>query len=157
MTALSKDASLRIKGVAHTEIFTLNSSAAQTIYKGQPIVLGALDTVNGHRFVAAADPTFNNDDVFIGIAAEGKTVVAGSVEAKQTIELYVGPTILGFKSTVFTTLSQLGLGVYMTDSGTLALVAGAAGVPWIGSLWMIEDGYCYVKLSAPQIATGAGA
>jgi hypothetical protein len=155
MTALTKDASLRIKGVPHTEIFTLDSSAAQTIYKGQPIMLGCTDTVNGVGFIAVDNPEVDATDVFIGIAAEGKTVVAASVEANQTIELYVGPTILGFKSSVFTTLSQLGLGVYMTDSGTLALVASVDDAVWIGTLWVIEDGYCYVKLSAPQICSGA--
>ena len=146
---LTTDATLRIKGPAHTEIFTCDSSAAQTIYKGQPLIFNATDTVNAVAFVTSINVAAT--DVCIGIAAEGKTVAAASKESDQTIEVYVGPTIVGFKSTVFTTNDSLGDLVYASDSDTLT--ATHSDNPELGTLYLIEDGYCYVKLSAPRICT----
>jgi hypothetical protein len=151
MADLTYDADIRIKGPAHTEIFTCDSSAAQTIYKGQPLIFNATDTVNAVAYVNSVNVAAT--DVFIGIAAEGKTVAASAKESDQTIEVYVGPTIVGFKSTVYTVNSSLGDTVYMSDSGTLS--ATYSDNPQIGTLYLIEDGYCYVKLCAPQICTVA--
>lgn len=151
MTDLSKNAPLHLKGVAHTETFPCDSSAAQTIYKGQPLIFNATDTSHAVAYVDSVNVAAT--DVFIGIAAEHKTVAAGAVEAEATIKVYVGPTILGFKSAVFTTNSQLGSKVYMSDSGTLS--ATASDNPEIGTLFAIEDDYCYVKLTAPQICASA--
>jgi len=153
MADLTYDANIRIKGVAHTEIFTCDSSAAQTIYLGQPLIFNATDTVNAVAYVNSVNVAAT--DVFIGIAAEGKTVAAAAKESDQTIEVYVGPTIVGFKSTVYTTNDKLGSTVYMSDSGTLS--ATNSDNPQIGTLFLIQDGYCYVKLSAPQICTTADA
>jgi hypothetical protein len=159
MTALSKDASLRFKGVPHTEIFPVDTSAAYTIYKGQPLTFtAATDTSHAVPFISADSPgVIVNTDVFIGIAAEHKVTVSGAVEADTTIEVYTGPSIVGFKSTVWTSNESLGLAVCMTDSGTLAGIGSADDVVQIGTLFAIEDGYCYVKLSAPFILASAGA
>jgi hypothetical protein len=149
MADLTFDANLRFKGEVKTEIFTCDSSAAQTIYRGQPLIFNATDTSHAVAYVNSVNVAAT--DVFIGIAAEGKTVAASAVEANQPIEVYVGPSIVGFKSTVYTTNDKLGNTVYMSDSGTLS--ATYSDNPQIGTLFLIEDGYCYVKLSAPQICS----
>jgi hypothetical protein len=155
MTDLSHDAPLRFKGVPKAEVFTLDTTSAQTVYKGQPLILLAtLDTLNAKAFVGGDEVILTTP--CLGIAAEHKVVAAGDVEANSTIEAYVYPTIIGFKSTVFTSGASLGLGVYMTDSGTLAGVASADDAVYLGTLYCIEDGYCYVRLTTPNLNTGAG-
>jgi hypothetical protein len=131
----------------------MDTSAAQTIYKGQPVMIDqTTDTLYMVGYVDGIDvaPT----DVFMGIAAEKKSVLLSGAETTE-IELYVGPTIVGFKSTVFTLNSKLGSTVYMSDSSTLSVTA--ADNVQIGTLFKIDDGYCYVKLSAPQVCAGSGA
>lgn len=147
MADLTYNADLRFKGETHTEIFPVHTGSAQTIYKGQPLIFNATDTSHAIAFVTSINIAAT--DVCIGIAAEGKSFVSGAEEAKSTIEVYVGPTIVGFKSTVFTTNDSLGDIVYATDSGTLS--ATHSDNPELGTLYLIEDGYCYVKLSSPRI------
>jgi hypothetical protein len=157
MAALTGPAPLRICGTAYTRKLILNTSAAQICYKGEPLYINqSLDTVNvtGHKSITvpeAVAPT----DVFIGIAAESKTVALGDPETAKAsgIEAYVEPTVVGFKSAVFTN-ADCGLGVYMPDSATLAGVASVADCPYIGILQFVEDGYAYVKL-VTQVCTGA--
>ena len=91
-------------------------------------------------------------DVFVGIAAEGKTVASGAAETTE-ITCYVEPTIVGFKSAVYTNGADLGKTVYMSDSGTLSATVGDN--PQIGILHLVRDGYAWVKLVSPQICTGA--
>ena len=68
------------------------------------------------------------------------------------IEAYVQPTIVGFKSTVFTDAS-MGAAVYMSDTTTLSTTA--ADNPVIGKVHRVLDGYVYVRLASPAICTGA--
>ena len=152
MADLTAAAPLRVLGEAVTEQFALDTSAAQNVYKGQPLILTATDTVNPQGFVTAT--VVAATDVFGGIAAESKSVALGDAETieKSGIEAYVGPSIVGFKSTVFTD-ADLGKTVYMSDSGTLSTTA--ADNPQIGKLHRVLDGYAYVELTAPQICTGA--
>lgn len=157
MAALTSAAPLRVYGTAYTRKLILNTSAAQVVYKGAPLYINqSLDSVNltGHVDITHPEAVAATD-VFIGIAAENKTVAAGDPEtAKDSgIEAYVEPTILGFKSAVFTN-ADCGLGVYMPDSATLAGVASAADCPYIGILQFVEDGYAFVKL-VTQVCTGA--
>ena len=73
-------------------------------------------------------------------------------------EAYVAPTIVGFKSTVFTE-ADLGKAVGTSDTGTL--IAYGAGVfnpastggayPRIGRLQRVLDGYAYVQLDSPFV------
>jgi len=153
---LSRDAPLRVWGEAHTEEIELDNAAALTIYKGQPVIINqTVDTVyavdwedgTGEGVVAATD-------VFLGIAAEGATVKTSDAEAspETRVSCYVQPTVLGFKSTVYTN-TDLGATVYMSDSGVLSTTA--ADNPQLGTLARVEGGYCYVRLSTPQICTGA--
>ena len=152
MADLTAAAPLRILGEAVTEQFALDPSAAQNVYKGQPLILTATDTVFPQGFVTAT--VVAATDVFVGIAAENKSVALGDAETieKSGIEAYIGPSIIGFKSTVFTD-ADLGKTVYMSDSGTLSTTA--ADNPQIGKLHRVLDGFAYVELSAPQICTGA--
>ncbi len=152
MANLTADRYLRILGEAHTELWILDSAAAQTVYAGQPMIIDqSADTVNLNGYVDATvvDPT----DVFIGIAAEGKVVALSALETLALgIQVYVWPTIIGFLSAVFTN-ANLGATVYMSDSSVLSTTA--ADNPQIGKLHRVEGGFCYVQLITPQVCTGA--
>lgn len=150
MTDLTQDAPLRLKGEAKTELFFLDTSSAQTVYKGQPMLLTSTDWINPQGFVDATNVAAA--DICVGIAAEGKSVLASAAETTE-IEIYTAPSIVGFKSTVFDN-ADLGKTVYMSDSAVLSETAGDN--PQIGTLFKVEDGYAYVKLTTPQICTGAG-
>lgn len=151
MADRTQDGYIKVLGEEHLEKWALDSSAAQTVYRGQPMIIDqSEDTVNIRAYVDATvvAPT----DVFIGIAAEGTTVASGASELTNKIQVYVGPTIIGFKSAVYTN-ADLGATVYMSDSQTLS--ATAADNPQIGKLHRVEDGYAFVELITPQICTGA--
>ena len=151
MADLTQDASLRIWGKAYTEIWTLDNSAAQTIYKGQPMIIDqSEDTVYLRGFVDAT--VVAATDIFVGIAASGATVATADTEVDNELEVYVEPTIIGFKSTVFTD-ADVGDEVYMSDSATLSATVGDN--PWLGKLKRVRDGYAYVTLRSPVICTGA--
>ena len=145
MTALSADAPLRFKGEVKTEIFILDTSRTQKIYKGGGIVID--QNVDSLLVQSAEGVTCVDDDIFIGIAAEAKTVVAADFENVE-IQVFVWPSIVGFKSTVFTN-ADLGKPVYMSDTATLSASNGA--YPRIGKLFKVEDGYAYVELDSPFI------
>lgn len=150
MADLTKDAPLRFWGKPVTEKWELDSSAAQTVYKGQPMIIDqSEDTVNLRGFVDAT--TVAATDIFVGIAAEGAVVEAGDAETKE-IEVYVEPTVVGFAGSVFTN-ADVGDTVYMSDSGTLS--ATAADNPMIGKLVRVKGGFQYVRLSSPTICAGA--
>jgi len=151
MTDLTANAPLRFKGTPVSERWNLDTSTAQTIYRGQPMMIDqSEDTANARGYVDAT--VVDATDVILGIAAEGKVVASGDVETTE-IEVYVAPTWVGFKSTVFDT-ADLGKTVYMSDSGTLADMVYADN-PEIGILRKVEDGYCYVELTTPRVATRA--
>ena len=156
MANLAADAPLRVWGEAKTEEFYCDNSLGQTVYKGHPMLINqSVDTLYA---VAWADATGEGvvaaTDVFLGIAAEGKSVATTDVETAHSnlIEAYVQPTIVGFKSAVFTN-ANLGATVYMSDSNTLSTTA--ADNPVLGTLHRVEDGYAYVRLASPAVCTGA--
>ena len=151
MADLTANAPLRFKGTPVSERWYLDTSGAQTIYRGQPMIIDQnVDAANARGYVDAT--VIAPDDVVLGIAAEGKTVVSGAAETTE-IEIYVANTRVGFKSTAFDN-SDLGKPVYMSDSGTLADTVYADN-PEIGILRKIEDGYCYVELTTPKIPASA--
>lgn len=138
-------------GDPQSEKWIVDNSAAQSIYKGGPMIMDlSEDTVYPRMFVDAT--VVAATDIFIGIAAENMTVATSDTETDNRLEIYVEPTIVGFKGTVFTD-ADVGDTVYMSDSGTLS--ATAADNPEIGKLVRVEDGYQYVALKTPQICTGA--
>jgi len=151
MADLTVDAPLRFLGEPKSEKWVLDNSAAQTIYKGQPMILDiSEDTVYARGFVDAT--TVAADDIFIGIAAEGATVATADNETDNEIEIYTWPTIIGFKSAVFTD-ADVGDTVYMSDSKTLSSTVGDN--PVLGKLHRVLNGYAYVQLSSPTICSGA--
>jgi hypothetical protein len=145
MTALSSAANLRVLGEQFTERFILDTSGAQTIYRGTPMIIDqSVDPLLVHT---ADSITCVDGDVFMGIAAENKSVGSGDAETTE-IECYVWPTILGFKSAVLTN-ADCGKSVYMSDSGTLSATNGA--YPKIGKLFKVADGYAFVSLDSPLV------
>jgi len=155
MADLTNNAPLRIMGEAHTEAFHVDSAAARAIYKGQPMIVDQSVDATGNIVQYVDAVVVASDDVFVGIAAEPHTTVLGDSQTDKDslIEVYVAPTIIGFKSAVFTDGVDLGATVYMSDSGVLSTTA--ADNPQIGTLRRVLDGYAYVELTTPQICTGA--
>ena len=151
MADLTANASLRIWGEAYTEKWVVDNSVAQTIYTGGPMIMDLdVDTVYPRMFLDAT--VVAATDIFIGIAAEPKTVATTDTETDNEVEIYVEPTIIGFKSAVFTD-ADVGDEVYMSDSATLSATVGDN--PWLGKLKRVRDGYAYVILRSPTICTGA--
>lgn len=152
MADLTANAPIRILGDEYIEEWVLDNSAAQTIYKGQPMILDiSADTVYVRGFVDAT--VVAADDIFIGIAAEGpKAVATTDTETANKIKIWVWPTIVGFKSTVYTD-ADVGDTVYMSDSATLSATVGDN--PMLGKLHRVMDGYAFVQLSTPTVCTGA--
>lgn len=151
MADLTANASLRFWGLAYTEKWVLDNSAAQTIYTGHPMIMDlSADTVYPRGFLDAT--VVDAADIFIGIAAEPKDVATTDTETDNELEIYVEPTIIGFKSAVYTD-ADVGDLVYMSDSGTLSATAGDN--PELGRLKRVRDGYAYVILESPSICTGA--
>lgn len=151
MADLTKDAPLRFLGEAKSEKWVLDNSAAQSVFKGQPMIMDlSADTVYPRGYVDTT--VVAATDIFIGIAAEAKAVATADTETDNEIEIYTYPTIIGFKSSVFTD-ADVGDTVYMSDSATLS--ATAADNPQIGKLQRVLNGYAFVQLVTPQICTGA--
>lgn len=153
MTDLSANAVLRILGEATTERVQLDTSAAVHCYRGQPVIIDQdVDNARGTPYVDAL--TVAATDVFLGIAEE-EVIAAQSADEDvpaTSVELYVEPTIVGFKSAVFTK-ADLGATVYMSDSGTLSSTVGDN--PQIGELYDVRDGFAYVRIRSPKICAGA--
>lgn len=145
MTALSADATLRFIGEPQFEKFTCDTSGSYTIYKGGGVIIDqSVDTLLVHT---AESITCVDGDVFVGIAAEKKVIVSGDPETTE-VQLIVEPSIVGFKSTVFTH-ADLGKPVYMSDTATLTASNGA--YPRIGNLFKVQDGYAFVQLRSPYV------
>ena len=152
MADLTKNAPIRILGEGYTEEWVLDNSAAQTVYKGQPCIIDqSADTVYLRGFVDAL--TVAATDIFVGIAAEGPIAVATTdTETDNKIKVWVEPTIVGFKSAVYTN-ADVGDTVYMSDSATLS--ATPDDNPVLGKLVQVLDGFAYVRLSSPTICAAA--
>lgn len=155
MADLTRNAPLRFRfpTLLKMERFTLDNSAAQTVYRGQPMVLDvSADTVNPRAWVAATTLVGSvSPDKFVGIANEPANVLTTDLEAANEIQIITGGEV-GFKSTVFTD-ADLGRVVGFSDSGTLVatVAGGAANRCPIGILTRVVDGYAYVELNAPTI------
>lgn len=151
MADLTADAPLRFLSEPDSEKWVLDNSAAQTIYKGHPMIIDqSEDTVYPRGFLDAT--VVAATDIFVGIAAAGATVATTDTETDNELEIYTWPSIVGFKSAVYTD-ADVGDTVYMSDSGTLSATAGDN--PQIGKLHRVKDGYAYVQIISPQICAGA--
>jgi hypothetical protein len=147
-TNLSANWPLRFKGEAKTEKFILDTSVAQHVYQGMPLMLddtGDKTVVIDPTLITVAAP-----DCFVGIAAYEKTVKIGDpmTEEASGIEVYVEPTIVGFKGTTYS-MADIGMEVSMDITGILATTG--AGKPRLGKLYKVEDGYQYVQLETPWV------
>jgi len=151
MADLTADAYLKIWGEAYTDRWVLDNGAAQTVYRGQPMIIDqSSDTVYPRGFVDATTVAATN--IFVGIAAEGAAVATTDTETDNEINIYIQPTIVGFPGSVFTD-ADVGDPVYMSDSATLSATVGDN--PVLGTLVRVRDGYQYVRLASPAICSGA--
>ncbi len=151
MADLSADGYVKVWGEAFTEEWPLDSAAAQTVYRGQPVILiVGTDTVNAAAFVTAT--VVDSADIFLGVAAEGQTVATTDIDGGKKVSVYMEPTILGFQGSVYTD-ADVGDTIYMSDSGVLS--ATAADNPMLGKLHRVVDGYTYVQLITPTVTAGA--
>jgi len=152
---LTKDANLRFKGEAKTEQFILDTANTVKVYRGQPMLIDqSVDTETATPFLDAI--TMQATDVFIGIAAEPHSIVAGDPE-KEIVNVYVYPTIVGFKMPASTTFTNEDLGKRMTFSGSglMATNEAASQNVEIGTCFTVEDGYVYVLLDTPFVQANA--
>lgn len=155
MADLSAAAPLRFHNLDACRIrkWVLDNSAAQSIYRGQPMIIDqSEDTVYLRGFVDAT--TVAATDIFVGIALENKAVATTHTETNNVIEV-LETGLVGFKSAVYTN-ADVGDTVYMSDSATLSATVGDN--PQIGTLAYVEDGYAWVMINptgAPTICSGA--
>jgi hypothetical protein len=157
MTAITANQPLRTYGPPTTHKFIMDTSAAQTWYKGEALVIDqSADSVNVTPVHDITHPVVATTDVFMGIAMEGGSLAISTAETVKEagVEAYTEPTILGFKNNTSLTNASAGLGIYLSEGNQLVLVASVADVPYIGILQFIEDGYAYVKL-VTQVCAGA--
>lgn len=155
MADLTQSAQIRLFPGAgiRSEHKTVDTSVAQNIFKGQPLIIDqSVDSLNLTPFVDATVVVVA--DVFMGIAAQALQSVVGADETKNEIEFYVWPTIIGLPSAVFTE-ADLGKPVQMSDSKTLSVTTLAN--PTIGKLHAVQDGYAYVQLITPALCASSGA
>jgi len=151
MADLTADAYIKLQGPAYTQEWILDNSAAQSVYKGGPMILDlSADTVYIRQFIDAT--VVAATDIFIGIATSTQAVATGDTETDNTMIVLVEPTIVGFPGSVFTD-ADVGDTMYMSDSSTLS--ATAADNPQIGKLVRVADGFQYVRLASPVVCTGA--
>lgn len=158
MAAITKDQGFRVHGHAeYTHKFVMDSSIAQTWYKGEAVIIDqSADTVNVTPVHDITHPVVAATDVFMGIAKEGGAFVISTPETleKAGVECWVEPTVLGFLNNTSITNTSAGLGAYLSEGNQILLVAGVADVPYIGIIQFVEDGYVYIKL-VTQVCTGA--
>jgi hypothetical protein len=147
-TNLSANWPMRFIGEPKTETYILDTSVAQHVYAGSPLVID--DNGDTEHLIDPTLITIVINDCMVGIAAHEKIVAAGDPETyeRSGIEVYVEPTIVGFKGTTYSD-ADLGLEVSMNINGVLA--ATGAGKPRIGKLYKVEDGYQYVQLETPWV------
>jgi hypothetical protein len=157
MGAVTKDQPLRVYGKANTHKFIVDSSIAQTWYKGEALIIDqSADTVNVTPCHDITHPVVAATDVFMGIAMEGGSIAISTAETieKAGVEAYIEPTVLGFKNNTSITNASAGLGAYLQNADHVDLVADAADIPYIGIIQFVEDGYVYIKL-VTQVCAGA--
>lgn len=134
------------------ESWVLDNSVAQTIYKGQPMILDkSADTVYARGWLAATT-LVTATDVRLGIAAEGAVVLTADTETDNEITIYTAGEV-GLQAGALTD-ADVGTTITMSDSGTLSTDAEAADKLYLGVLKRVEDGYAFIDLgSAPHIQT----
>lgn len=128
---------------------TADSSTAQTIYKGHPLIIDAsADTVHVRAW-NSGDAFDRTLDIFVGLAAEGAVISQGSSEAANTLNAWTG--VISIPNDQGWTDSTIGLDVWMPDSGTFEL-SRTAGALFIGKIYSIavDDADVFIALKDPQ-------
>jgi hypothetical protein len=150
---LTMDAHLRFKGASYTEQFLMDTAASYEVFIGTPMMINqGTDTTHVEPFVDAFHAT--TSDVCVGIAAEHIDVVSGAAETTP-IRCFTWPSIIGFDNTTSAfTLEDLGKSCYFSGSGLLSQTATDNALA--GTLFAVEDGYAYVKLTTPTKNSGTG-
>lgn len=148
MAVLTQDAVIRFRRPEHEkrDVFNLDTSTAQTIYKGQPMLIDkSIDTLYARGYIDNATPALATGDVFLGIAAGSVAVTLGQTELQTQTELTIvvsGP--VGFKSSVLTD-ADIGKDIYMSDNNTLTLTT--TNNLLIGKLERVQDGFAFVNIN----------
>ncbi len=153
MTAVTADVNLRVFGVPVVKKFIMDSSIAQAWFRGEPLIIDqSADTTNVTPVHDVTHPHITATDVFVGIAAEGgSNVISCPEDLAHGVEAYIEGTIVGFKSSVYTTNADVGKTLYW-ESG--ALSQEGTDTPPIGKFMWAEGGYVYVKL-VTAVCSGA--
>jgi hypothetical protein len=148
MADLSADGTIRFGGEYFTRKWYLDTSAAQTVYKRQPMILdNNVDSLNPVGYKDAV--VLTTSDHFLGILLSAQTsVVLAAAETTEIEVLWKG--IVGFPTTTLTNAS-VGAPISMADSGVVGLDAEAAGFLLIGKLQYVENGYAFVDIDAPHV------
>lgn len=149
LTANAPVMRIRYPNKLKTERFTLDNSAANTIYYGQPVIIDAsADTVNVRGWTSSITLVTAND-IVIGLANEKKVALTTDIETDNEVEVITAGEV-GILSSVFTD-ADLGKKVSFSDSGTLVAAAQAANRCEIGTLVRVEDGYAFIKLTGTPL------
>jgi predicted RecA/RadA family phage recombinase len=148
MADLTVDNSIRLgPGAHHIREWVLDNKTAQTVYKGQPmILLASSDTLYVRGYIAATVLT-TTDDKFIGINASAqKSARTTDNETANTVDIIMSG-IVGLPNAALTD-ADIGKTASMTGSATVVAAAGGAANCEIGRIMYVEDGYVYVKINA---------
>jgi len=158
MADLSKDRGLRLgPGEHHIREWVLDNSAAQTVYKGQPMIIdNSEDTVYLRGWIDATALT--SSDRFVGINASAQVDVATTdTETDNKVDVIMSG-LVGFPTSTVTD-ADAGEMATMTDSSLVVAGSGAgANNLEIGYVAYVEDSYVYVALNgrcggAPTLCT----
>lgn len=146
MADRSANGYLKVYGEAHISEWILDTSAAEHVYVGDPIIQDiSEDTKYVKRFDSGI--TIATGDTFVGIAAEEQSVESGDAENVK-VAVYEFPTILGFPAGSFTD-ADVGDEVYMSDSATLTTTSSTN--LQIGKIHRVVDGFVFVQLDTPNM------
>ena len=146
MADLSKSAPLRFNSNdVIVRKWILDDSAAQSVYKGSPMIIDVSeDTVYARVYVDAVT-LVDATDYFLGIALEECDVATADTETDNSVQILMSG-LVGFKNATLTD-ADAGKVISMADSGTIAAAAGDATHLEIGRLVYCEDGYAFVMVN----------
>lgn len=148
MADLSRDRGYRLGPGEHLiREWVLDNSAAQTVYKSQPLIIdGSEDTVYLRGWVDAT-ALQTNTDRFVGICASAqKSVLTTDTETDNKVDVIM-TGLVGFPTSTITD-ADAGELATMTDSSLVVAGSGAgANNLEIGYVVYVEDGFVYVALN----------
>lgn len=120
--------------------YGVKGGAAVTIYKGGVIIMDVSDSnyVQKH----ASTITATSSDVFLGIAAEGLSVVAADTDGSKSLRVWRKGVFAFVKGAL--TIGDRGKAVYASDDGTVTLTS--SNNVWIGYLVDVDGTYAWVEI-----------